>query len=125
MIDIDGVLFAEVDYRSLEPLALLETARDVGQSGKPSRALEALARRADLPGIVVLYRLSSDPNPSDPRFSDIVAFRVRVVYPTRQSGWRTLTPPQWAQELMQIREWSSRRAGLVATNDPRWAQCCE
>ena len=37
MIDLDGALFVEYDNGDREPLALIETARDVGQPVKPAR----------------------------------------------------------------------------------------
>lgn len=118
MVDTDAVLFTECDPRSMEPLALIETARDVGQVGKETRALAALARRANLPAFVLLYRVAESSNPGDPRFDDIAMFRVRRVFPYLESSWRTLTPPQWATALLDIRRWSAHRASLEAANDP-------
>jgi hypothetical protein len=49
MIDLDGALFVEYDGGTKKPLALIETARDVGQAYKCATVTANLARRARLP----------------------------------------------------------------------------
>lgn len=49
MVDLDCSLFIEYDDGTKEPLALIETARDVGQPYKPATVTLALARKAKLP----------------------------------------------------------------------------
>lgn len=56
MIDLDGALYAEYDDRDREPLALIETARDVGQKTKACTVTARLAQRSGLPAYVVLYQ---------------------------------------------------------------------
>lgn len=120
MTDLDAVLFSEHDPRTMEPLALVETARDVGQIAKEVRPLAALARRANIPAFIVLYKIADNSNPGDPRFADICMFRIRRVFPRPEVSWRVLTPPQWAEALVEIRRWSANRAGLEAANDSRF-----
>lgn len=120
LVDLDGVLFVEYRPFSHRPLMLVEAAIDVGQDWKPVRVLEALAVRANLPAYVLLYRRAAAMNPSDPRFQDIDRFRVRRVYPMSEPDWSEMTPQEWAERLVRIREWSNRRMGLIAANDPQW-----
>ena len=44
MIDIDATLYVEYDDLSREPLALIDTARDVGQARKPATVRSNSAR---------------------------------------------------------------------------------
>jgi hypothetical protein len=105
-----------------EPLALIETARDVGQQWKGTSVSLRLARRARLPCYVVLYAAANDPNPAEPRYRDIRALRVRRVWPKPEAQWRTLTPNAWANALLQIRAWSARRIDIEAANDPQYGE---
>lgn len=120
MIDIDCVLFVEYDTHTREPLALIETARDVGQRHKPATVTAALARRAGIPAFTVLYEAANDPNPADGRFPDIAQFRVRRLWPQPERSWRVVKPEQWAQALLHIRQWSSFRLDQEAANDNLW-----
>ena len=43
-------------------------------------------------------------NPADPRWLDIERFRVKRVWPDPEALWRTLTPEEWAAELVQLRD---------------------
>jgi hypothetical protein len=119
MCDIDAALWLEHDDLSKEPLALIETARDVGQGYKSGTVLYRLAKRAKLPAYVCMYRLGNDPNPADPSCNDVASFKVRRIYPRPESGWRELTPAQWATGLLQIRQWTTRRLDQAA-NDPSY-----
>jgi hypothetical protein len=122
MIDIDCVLFVEYDTDTREPLALIETARYVGQRHKPATVTAALARRAGIPAFTVLYEAANDPNPADKRFPDIARFRVRRLWPQPERSWRIVKPEQWAQALLHIRQWSSFRLDQEAANDNLWSQ---
>lgn len=107
MIDLDASLYVEYDDGDKEPLALIETARDVGQTFKSAAVTLNLARRADLPCFVVLYTLSDKRNPADNSWYDIAQFRVMRLHPKRETTWRILTPQQWADTLLKMREWKA------------------
>lgn len=117
MCDIDAALWLEYDDLTKEPLALIETARDVGQEAKSGTVLYHLAKRAKLPAYVCMYRLRDAPNPADPRCNDVAAFKIRRVYPRPENGWRELSPAEWANGLIKIRDWAARRVEAAA-NDP-------
>lgn len=117
MIDLDASLYVEYDDETKEPLALIETARDVGQQFKPATVTTLLAQRAGLPAYVVLYANSNKRNPADQRWQDIDRFRVRRMWPRPEPAWRTLAPKEWAQALVQIRDWVSARLDREAAND--------
>lgn len=115
--DVDMLHFCEYDPVTKQPLLLLETARDVGQSSKPAPVLTALAQRAGLPCYIVLYRLADKPNPADPTVQDIQTFRVLRTNPDPQSEWRTMTPEQWASTLLVIRSRAWRNNQPAANAD--------
>lgn len=114
MIDLDGSLYVEYDDGTKEPLALIETAMDRGQTIKPYTVTKKLARRAHpvLPAFVLLYRISNTENPADPSTLDIDQFRVKAIWPEPESDWYTLTPLQWARALCQIRIDSAHQVDL-------------
>lgn len=120
MCDADCVLFLEYAPGSKEPLCLVETAIDVGQVHKPATAIMRLAKRARIPAYLVLYDRDTKSNPADHRMRDVRGFRVRRLWPRPESGWRTVTPHEWARALLRIRAWSARRLDLEAANDPYW-----
>ncbi|WP_374515587.1 hypothetical protein [Niveibacterium sp.] len=120
MIDLDGALFVEYDDETREPLALIETARDVGQRRKVSTVTARLAMRAHVPAYCVLYRLAMHPNPADPTSQDIDQFRVKRIWPRPDPEWRILSPNAWAHALLSVRDWSSSRLDQQAANDPQW-----
>lgn len=103
MIDIDVALYVEYDEEGKHPIALIETARDVGQSYKTATVLRNLARLANLPCFVVLYTVGDTPNPADPSVNDIVSFRVRKLWPEPQTLWFNLTPLRWSEALLRMR----------------------
>jgi hypothetical protein len=117
MIDLDGALYCEFDGSTSEPLALIETAIDHGQSGKAATVTRRLAQRAQLPAYVVLYHPAGSPNPADPSQEDIDRFRVRRLWPYPDATWRTLTPEEWANALVTIRAWSCKRLDVEAANE--------
>lgn len=106
LIDVDVVLWIECD-KTQYPIALIETARDVGQSQKCSYITRNLAERANLPALVVLYtpeKFSS--NPADNRFQDIASFRVRRICPNEEDEWKQYLPEEYANMLAKMREWA-------------------
>lgn len=121
MIDLDGAVYVEFDGSTREPLALVETARDIGQTTKVATVTARLAQRSGIPAYAVLYRVSNTPNPADQRWPDIAGFRVRRVWPHPEPAWRELSPAEWARALLQIRDWSAQRLDSAAANDPRWS----
>lgn len=120
MIDLDGALFCEFDGATSEPLALIETALDRGQSRKVATVTRRLAERARLPAYVVLYHPAGYCNPADPSQPDIDGFRVRRLWPCPEPTWRALNPLEWAEALLQIREWAAMRADAEAANEPQY-----
>lgn len=117
MADLDSVLFVEYGYDNKLPLALVEVARDIGQE-KPTGLIREFARMANLPAFVSLYTPSPRANPASPAWHDIDGFRVRRVWPRPEPKWRSLTPGQWADALVQIRDWQLRKySSRAAAND--------
>ena len=107
MIDIDVCPWVEYDDDTKEPLALIETAQDVGQDRKISTVTARLAKRANIPAFVLLYRLSATPNPADVAFHDIASFRYQRLHPKVSLRWVHCTPKEWAEVLLRIRTWSA------------------
>lgn len=120
MIDLDGALYCEFDATSSEPLALIETAIDRGQRRKVATVTRRLAERARLPAYCVLYHPAAYRNPADPTEPDIDGFRVRRLWPCPETEWRVLNPLEWAEALLQIREWAALRADREAANDANY-----
>jgi hypothetical protein len=90
MVDLDAV---EYCARCLRPLAFIETARDVGQTFKPTTITQAVAAAHRAPALCVLYRLDAA--------GQIDRFRVREL----PSGpWRILAPHQYAAYLRRLRD---------------------
>jgi hypothetical protein len=116
MIDLDASLYVEYDDGTKEPLALIETAIDNGQSYKTATVTCNLAKKANLPCYVVLCKLSDVPNPADPEWQDIESFRIKRLWPKPESKWRTLTPQQWAEGLVQMRRWQAGRIDSLFTD---------
>ncbi|MFH1635802.1 MAG: hypothetical protein ABIG63_17560 [Chloroflexota bacterium] len=111
MIDLDASLYVEYDDGTKDPLALVETAIDRGQPFKPATVTKKLAQRCfpTVPAYVLLYKLSNTPNPTDRQWMDIKAFRVRRLWPEPETNWEILTPQQWANRLVVLRQWSAKR----------------
>jgi len=91
-IDIDSV---EYCHLCKKPLALVETAQDVGQAFKATTVLRNLAAKANLPAYLVFYR-------KDPAAGKIDRFRLRQVYP-HFTPWRMLTPDEYVAFLRSLR----------------------
>jgi hypothetical protein len=90
-IDLDAIEACDDCY---EPLALLELARDVGQSHKSTAIMARLARRARVPAGLVFYKPSDD--------GDIVRFRVRSAWPRGDREF-LMTPAMYARWLQSQR----------------------
>jgi hypothetical protein len=104
MIDLDASLYVEYDDGTKEPLALIETARDVGQKVKAASVTQKLAQRANLPSYVVLYTIGTECNPADPQWKDIIGFRVRRLWPNPSAIWVSVSPHWWAEHLLKLRK---------------------
>lgn len=108
MIDVDGLEYCR---RCRTPLALIETALDFGQSVKPTTALEALSRAANVPAYCVLYAKSDQVCDFDRRNRcrrlgcehGIAAFRVRRIRPT-PTGFAPWTPEGFADFLIRMHD---------------------
>ena len=109
MIDLDASIYVEYDNGTKDPLALIETAQDVGQPYKTATVTKKLAQRAKLPCFVVLYKKSEELNPADPKWNDIESFRVKRLWPKPEFQWRTLTPEEWSGTLLKMRKWQAHR----------------
>jgi len=99
MIDLDAALYVEYDDSSKEPLALIETARDVGPG---LQGCDRHAESCEARGLALLLRavpLWRSPNPADPAWRDVESFRVKRLWPRPEREWRTLTPHEWAHAL--------------------------
>jgi hypothetical protein len=117
MVDLDCSLYVEYDDSSKEPLALIETARDVGQAYKPATVTLALAKKAKIPCYVVLFTPAAAPNPADPRCHDIERFRVKRLWPQPEREWRDLSPGEYATGLLKLREWSASHLDEAANDE--------
>ncbi len=119
MIDLDASLYVEYDDGAKEPVALIETARDVGQEHKPVTVTRRLAMRAGLPCYLLLDTRADTRNPADTRWRDITHFRIKRVWPRPpEATWRKVAPGEWAQALLQIRTWAACRLDVQAANGP-------
>lgn len=117
MIDCDVVCFVEYDDRTKVPVALIETAIDVGQKVKPSSVTKNLAKMAGIPAGVLLYTQSDNPNPAYPKHKDIESFRFQQIWPAPLGNdWQLLTPSEWAQKLLAMREYGGRQVFKAQTN---------
>ena len=90
-IDIDGVEYCRACN---EPLALIETAQDVGQKRKATTVTCRLAERAGLPAYLVFY------SPGD--HAKVTKFRVAQVWPTREEP-RVMTVMRYKAMLRELR----------------------
>ncbi len=120
MVDTDSVLWLELEPGTKEPLCIVEAAIDMGQDYKSATAIQRLAKRARVPAYVLLYQRAAERNPADPRWQDVAGFRVKRLWPRAELQWRTVSPNEWAQALLQIRVWSARRLDEQAANDERY-----
>jgi hypothetical protein len=110
MIDLDASLYIEYDDGSKEPLALIETAIDVGKH-KVATVTKKLAMRTRpvIPAYVLLYTFSDSQNPADAKCRDIRSFRFRRIWPEPETEWEICSPREWAQKLVSLRDWTARK----------------
>jgi hypothetical protein len=120
MIDLDASLYVEYDDGTKEPVALIETAMDIGQRFKSATVTMKLAKMSGLPCYCVLYKCGATRNPADPRWPDIAEFRVKRLWPKPEHNWRKVAPKEWAGALLRIRAWATTRADMVAANDSEY-----
>ena len=111
MIDIDACIYVEYSDDSKEPLALIEVAKDVGQTYKNHKITQRLAMRCVpvLPAYVVLYTPGEQPNPADRKWPDISKFRALRIWPNPTTEWRIFTPSEWAKVLLGIRDAEAKK----------------
>lgn len=102
MIDVDHVLWLEVDDETKEPVAIIEEAEDRGQF-KPCSIVINFAKRANIPAVCVLWTPADQPNPADMNEPDIASFRIQRLWPKTERGWRNLAPAEYAQVLLKMR----------------------
>lgn len=109
-IDIDMV---EYCARCREPLAFIETAKDVGQDIKPVTVLRRIAERADIPAFVLLMTFSEEAHLRGDDANAILRFRARRFWPPPETDWRTWTPQECAAFIVGL------RSGHVCASDVR------
>lgn len=100
MVDIDAV---ECVARTREPVAMCETAIDIGQEIKPSTVTLKVARACNVPCFTVLYSLAKRANPADDHWLDIDQFRVKRIDSDIDADWTIYTPTEWARILCTLR----------------------
>ena len=103
-IDMDHHLWVEYDDGTKEPLALIEEGEDVGQTHKTATVTQNLARRSSLPALLVLWEPSDEPNPANTKWPDIERFRIMRLWPKPEKEWRTLSPREYAEVLLKMRD---------------------
>lgn len=62
-----------------------------------------------VPAYILLYSEAGNRNPADRQWADIESFRYRRLWPEPETAWQTVTPFEWCQMLVQLREWSARK----------------
>lgn len=118
MIDVDVCIYVEYADNLKIPLALIEVAMDVGQEYKTATVTKNLANKANIPAIVLLYKVSkTDKNPSDSKYYDIESFRYKTIGNVSPTGvvdkhWINASPEEWANTLVRIREFSIKNLGI-------------
>jgi len=90
-IDID---FLEYCQKCRNPLALIEIAQDVGQSHKPTRIMEELAKKADIEAYLILYKKAE---------SGIGDCRIARIWPNR-TQMHNVTVDQVALTIRRIHQ---------------------
>jgi hypothetical protein len=111
MINLDLCFWIECHHQSFQPIALIETAQDFNQFGKPITALRNLAIRADLPAFCVLYELSEQIDPLT-GLRQVVSFRTRHVWP-KNTEFKRLSPEEYAQGLVKLRKFGLQNIVLA------------
>lgn len=106
MIDIDHIVYDGRHFHDRKPIALIETARTVGEQtpNKKATITAMLGQAAKIPVFVVLYQVSYLPNPCQPDCQDIDHFFVRPYWPLRLNRYWQMTPRQYAWFLVGLRQ---------------------
>lgn len=91
-IDLDGLEYCQ---QCRAPLALIETARDVGQPFKATIVMRKLAEQARVPAALLFYTKADDDRL-------ISSFRFRLVSP-QWGDERQLTPAEYVAWLDELR----------------------
>ena len=94
MIDIDQV---EICKKCKTPLAVVETAYDVGQNFKSFIVTQLIAERLKVPGLVTLYKV-------DLKSNEIINFRVKKLYPKESNGFYNVEPYQYVNWLKGLHQ---------------------
>jgi hypothetical protein len=106
LIDIDAILYVEYERYKNRPLALIEEARDVGQSFKCAAVMANLARMAKLPAFLVLWLPSSEANPvTNGKYPDIERFRVRPMNVKKSEPFGKYSARDYAVFLWELRQY--------------------
>lgn len=113
MIDVDGLESCS-DRRCRRPLLLVETARDVGQAVKPATALVGLAKAANIPAVILLWKPSEKWIPDPPHCEcqrnrravadcdhGVAGFRARHIAP-EDKPWARVDAPAIARWINSI-----------------------
>jgi hypothetical protein len=95
-IDLDCI---EYCHRCMEPLILIEMAKDIGQLNKATTVTRKLAKMCGLPAYLVFYT----GNEKKMREARVSGLRVRKIYPTRSEEVK-LTPKQYELFLVLLRD---------------------
>ena len=120
-IDLDHTLWIEYQDKTREVLALIEEAQDVEQSYKCGDVTKNLASRVNcdgIPALIVLWTPAETRNPADASQFDIKSFRVKRIWPEPETDWEVLTPKEYAQKLLAMRQWQIKKME-VARNEKR------
>jgi hypothetical protein len=108
MVDIDAIFYVEFQGRTNRPVALVEEARDIGQSHKWSEVIANLAKMAKIPALTVLWRPSAtqrNPATGD-QYPDIERFRVRPMNMKKNAmGFAVYSPVDYANLLLELRDY--------------------
>ena len=100
-IDIDACEYCD---NCKEPLALIELAVDIGQPHKTATVTRNLAKKANIPAYVALYKLGDNTvRNGDLEHQEIVDFRMKRIAPD-YTDWRKFSPAQYAGWLADLRE---------------------
>ncbi len=108
MIDLDSAVFIEWEDQFKEPIAIIEAARDNGQY-KHAWIIKRLAQKADIYGILLLYKLSKNKNPVDTRYYDIDGFKIKILHPKVDNDFIYYTPLEWAKSLVELRNFAKNK----------------
>lgn len=97
----DGIAYIDVDsveccIKCYKPLAIIETAKDVGQKYKSFTLCQYIANRLEVPGFVVLYNTDKSNN--------IINFRIKRFSPFVSSHWKITRIEDWINYLKSLQE---------------------